>query len=444
MPVTFGGISSGIDTKAIIQATIAAQRVPIDKLGQKKGAYNAQISDLGKLASKLDELQKLAGDMKKTSNVLGFTFGVGDEDVIGVAADGAAAAGRYDLEVTQLAQAEKNRSAAFGSNLSQVRAGTLTIQTAGADPVDVTIEEGMTLDDVVDLINGSGAKVDASIVRDGTSSYLQLTATESGHTIGGAADDAVTITETSTGATGQALGLTQVVQARNAKFTVDGLPVESRTNKPTDIIPGLELTLKKLGTSSLEVAPDKAGSKEKMKAFVDLVNGVMDLVKSSTRTSDGARKAEPDPTIERLGTELRSLVLQTVDGVSSRSSSLSRIGVQINSSGKLEIDNTRFDEALDRDIRGIGRLFTTEDVGLSARLDTIIEKYTESVDGIIGNRKKALNARVDQLDQQMERMGLRLERTQNTMQRQFAAMEQALSTFQAQSQALTAMLYGGG
>lgn len=442
MAVTFGGISSGIDTKAIIQATIAAQRVPINALGAKKSGYNAQISNLGKLASKLDELQKLAKDMGKTSNVLAFNFGVGDDKVLGASANGPASAGRYDVEVTQLAQTEKNRSSAFGSNFSQVKAGTLTIQTPGKDPIEVVIDEGMTLEGVVDRINGSGAAVDASIVRDGTSSFLQISASESGHAIGGSADDAVVLTESYSGADGQELGLTQVVQAKNAQFTVDGLPVQSRTNKPTDVIPGLDLDLKKLGTSTLEVAPDKDGTKEKMKAFVDMVNGAMDLIKSSTRTPDGARKAEPDPTIERLGNELRALILESVPGLPSDRASLTRIGIEINASGKLELDNTRFEKALDKDIRSIGRLFTTSEGGLSERFQSVLKRYTENIDGVITNRKKALNGRVDQLDQQMGRMEVRLERTQTTLQKQFAAMEQALAGIQAQGQALTSLLYG--
>lgn len=442
MAVTFGGISSGIDTKAIIQATIAAQRVPVDRLGERRSAYTSQISDLGKLASKLDELQKLSKDMTKTSSVLAFNFAVGDEDILAATANGPAAAGQYDIEVTQLAQTEKNRSTAFGSNLSEVRAGTLTLQTAGDDAIEVVIDQDMSLEDLVDRINGSGAKVDASIVRDGTSSYLQINAADSGHEIGGAADDALTITENYTGVDGQELGLTQVVQAKNATFVVDGLAAESRSNSPSDIIPGLELKLKKLGTSSLEVSPDKDGTKEKMTAFVTLMNDVLSMVNAGTRTSDGARKAEPDPTIEKLGTELRSLLIESVPGLPTARSSLSRIGLEINSSGKLELDNTRFEEALDKDIRSIGRLFTMADNGLAARIQSMIEPYTESIGGVITNRKDALNERVDQLDQQMGRMETRLERTQTTMQRQFAAMEQALASIQAQGQALTAMLYG--
>ncbi len=440
MVITFGGLTSGIDTKAIIDATITAQRVPVNKLSQRKADYSSQISNLGKLASKLSDLQKMAEDMSKTSNVLAYKLGLGDEDVLGATADGSASAGRYDVEITRLATAEKNRSVAFASAFSEVKAGTLTIETPGETAVDVTIAEGDTLEDVVDKISASAAKVDAAIISDGTSRYLQITAADTGFEIGGVADDAVKVTETYTGSAGGELGLTQVIQARNAALKVDGLSAESRSNTPNDIVPGMQLDLKTLGTSTLDVRPDKAGTTEKIKAFVDLTNEVIDLVRAGTRTSDGARSIDNDPTLERLGSELRGVIYQVVDGLATDANSLSRIGIETTTNGKLEIDNDRLEEALDTDIRGVGRLFTTADKGLSDILSTMLDRYTDSVDGLIGNRKKALNGRIEQLDAQIVRMESRLERTQATLQRQFSAMEQALSVYQTQGKALSASL----
>jgi flagellar hook-associated protein 2 len=442
MVITFGGLTSGIDTKAIIDATIAAQRVPIDKLSQRKSDYSSQISNLGNLASKLGELQKMAEDMSKTSNVLAYELGLGDDKILGATADGAASAGRFDIEITRLATGEKNRSVPFASSFSEVKAGTLTIETAGDTAVDITIAEGDTLEDVVDKISASAAKVDAAIISDGTSRYLQITAADTGHAIGGVADDAIKLTETYTGTTGAELGLTQVVQARNATLKVDGLSAESRSNTPNEIVPGMQLELKTLGTSSLDVRPDKAGTIEKIKAFVDLTNEVIDLVRAGTRTSEGARAIDNDPTLERLGSELRGVIYQAVDGLSTDANSLARIGIETTTNGKLEIDNDRLEEALDTDIRGIGRLFTTADQGLSAILSSTLERYTDNVDGLIGNRKKALNGRIEQLDAQIVRMESRLERTQVTLQRQFSAMEQALAVYQTQGKALSATLLG--
>ena len=62
MAVNFTGISSGIDTAAIIKATLEAQRAPLRQLETRKSSYTARISDLGAIASKLDELKSLAGE----------------------------------------------------------------------------------------------------------------------------------------------------------------------------------------------------------------------------------------------------------------------------------------------------------------------------------------------------------------------------------------------
>jgi len=443
MAVTFNGISSGIDTQAIIKAMLDAQRKPITQLESKRSGYNSQISALGKITSKLDELSTLAKDMADTSKVLAFTIGVGDEEVMTAEANGETTAATYDIDVTQLARAEKNRSAAFGTSLSNVRAGVISLKTAGDDATyDVAIEDGDTLEDVVDKINGSGAKVDASIVRDGTRTYVQVVASEFGHEIGGNADDAVTITETYSGASGQELGLTQVVQAQNAKMTIDGLAAESRTNQPNDLVAGVKLQLKKTGTSSVKVETDGTGTKKNLDAFIAKANELLTEIKNQTRTADGGRTVEPDPAVERLGNELRALVSKAIDGVPSASSSLARIGIETDSSGMLKADTKKLDKAIAGDIRSIARLFTKADTGLSATIQALAKRYTDTTGGVIAERKKLLNGRVDSIDKQVDRMETRLDGLQVTLQKQFTAMEKALQTYTTQGSALSSLYYG--
>ncbi len=440
MGVSFNGISSGIDTASLIKAALDAQRVPVTQLNSRKTSFNAQISGIGQIASKLAELETMAKDMADTSNVLAFDVRTGDDTVLGAKAAGEASEANYDVEVLQLARAEKDRSAAFGSNFSEVKAGKLVIATAGdSASYEITIDQGDRLSTVVDKINASGAGVRASIVRDGTASYLQVVANDSGHVIGGSADDAISLTETSTGTTGQALGLTQVVTAQNAKLNVDGLAVESRSNQPDDVIAGMDLDLKKVGSSTLTVAPDKAGTKDKLSAFVEKANAVLDLVKASTRTSDGARAQNPDSAVERLGTEVRRLVLGTIEGVSGGTSSLTQVGIGTDAAGRLTIDSKKLDKALAGNMNGVSRLFTTPTTGLSAALESLVERYTSSVDGILGGRTKALTKRVDQLDSQIGRMEERIDRMGISLQRQFTTMEKALQTYQNQGNALASL-----
>lgn len=442
MAVNFSGIVSGFDTKALIEATVNAQRQPVNRLESRKSDYESQISTLGKVTSALNELKTLMEEMEETANVLAFDATSSDEDLLTAEVTGSASQGSYELVVTDLARAEKDRSASFVSKYEPVKAGTITITAAGEDAVEIEIADGDTLEEVVEKINASGAKVDASLINDGTNNYLQIVATDTGHTIGGSADDALTISESYTGSTGSELGMTQVVQAKNAKFTVDGLPVEQRTNTVTSVLTDVTLNLKDEGTVTLDIASNRDGTKEKIQAFVDKFNSVLDLIDDSTTTSDGGRAVDSDPTLLQVRADMRSLVAESVAGLSTSYNALARIGIRTSATtGKLEIKTTDFDSALDKDIRSVGRIFTQADSGLAARLLAKIEGYTDSTDGSLTNRTKSLNSRITETDTQIGRMEERIDRLTTTLQRQFTAMEQTLSNLQNQGSLLTSLLY---
>lgn len=437
MAVNFSGLSSGIDSKAIIEATAAAQRVPVQALQARQGGYTTEISDIGDLTSKLAALKTLSEDMQDTAGVLAFTATSSDEEVLTASVTGDVSAGDYAIHVTDLAVAEKDRSTAFTSRLDEVKAGILTITVAGYDPIDVTIEGGDTLADVVDRINVSGARVDASIVNNGTQSYLQLVAQESGHVIGEAADDAVTISEVYFGVDGTELGLTQVVQAKNAAFTIDGLPVEQRSNSVDTVLEGMRFELKKGGDVTLKLAGDHDGTKEKLTAFVTAVNDILASVRASMTDSEGNRRVDADSTFETVASELRGLVSSEVTDLIGTFTSVTDIGIVTNSSGDYEIDDARLETALARDMRAVGRLFTTADTGVGTRIADSVDKYTNGIDGILVNRKTSLNSRIADLDNEIARVEARVVRTTLALTMQFTAMERAISSYQLQGAALS-------
>ncbi|MCA9514647.1 MAG: flagellar filament capping protein FliD [Myxococcales bacterium] len=440
MPVNFTGITSGIDSASIIDALVSAQRGPINALNAKKTSYNAQISGISKVKAALDELKTLAKDMEDVGNVLGYTATSSDEDFLKSNVTGQAAAGRYELDIQELAVAEKDRSVAFSSKFAQVRAGTITIGTPGNDPVDITIEDGDTLQDVADRINASSAAVDASLVFDGTNTYLQVVASESGHEIGGAADDAITITESYTSSLGETLGFSQVVTAKNAQFDLDGLAIEHRTNDVSDVLDGVTLSLKKKGAVTLDIASDQDATKEKLQSFVDKVNEVFKKIDDATLTSDGARAAGADPALLKLRTDLRAAVSNPITGITNSLSSVSQIGIRTNSSGEFEITSKDLEKAMSGDQRALGRLFTTEDTGIAARLQTLLDGYTDSTTGVLSGRTKSLNKMISDADDRIAALESRLATTTTSLQRQFTAMEQAMGLYQSQAAQFAALL----
>ena len=87
--------------------------------------------------------------------------------------------GSYAIEVTQLARQYKLSSAGHADSAALMGAGTMSIQV-GAKAA-VTIPAGdYSLDGLSKAINAAQAGVSATIVNDGSTNHLVITATDSG------------------------------------------------------------------------------------------------------------------------------------------------------------------------------------------------------------------------------------------------------------------------
>lgn len=210
--VTFGGLSSGIDYQAAIDAIIAARRIPVDTLEKRVTANEEKITayrDLSTLLTSLKEsLNALRGAV--TFGGTGNAFkakqafasasrsdgGTASSaaNLVGVTVTNAAATGSHTIEVLQTAAAHKIGGAAATSTTDDL--GTALGLGAGTvagsfDVNGVTIDvlAGDSLQDLRDRINaantGSNATgVTASIVTAGTNqNYIVLTADKTGQAI---------------------------------------------------------------------------------------------------------------------------------------------------------------------------------------------------------------------------------------------------------------------
>ena len=443
--VSISGLISGIDTKAIINAVVNVQRQPILRMQRAKMGLDIQLSKIGGIKSALETLKTKAEEFKDLEGVLKYTSTSSDEAVLTVTSDGEASPGSYALNVTQLAQGEKDRSVAFsGGALDEVKAGSITIDLDDGTQAVITVDVGDTLTDVKNKINAADLDVDASIIDDGTNAYLQVVARNTGHVVGGPASDAITITESYTGATGAELGFTEVTAATNAIFTIDStISVEKQSNSITGVLEGVELELLTIGTSTLTVATDKAGTKENIQTLIDAFNGVLEPIVRELRVT-----AETDPLtslggdflIRKLQSDISDIVSARIQGFANTFTSLAEIGIGTNAAGMLEIDSDKMDEALNGDIVAVGKLFSEDTIGIAAQIEAMTEMYTDSTDGLLSMRTDSLNDRMDDIDDQVFKLKGRLEGLRVRLQKQFTAMEKAMSKIQAQGGALVSFL----
>jgi flagellar hook-associated protein 2 len=367
---------------------------------------------------------------------------------------------------------------AAGAALSQ---GTLTIQLgtwssdgampattsftkAGSAAVSITIGAGETsLSAIRDKINAAGAGVSASIISDANGSRLSLRST----TTGAANGFKITATETTddsdptvglsalsfdaaTGATNSQLTLNQY--ALNAKATVNGISIESATNKLSNISDGLSLTLLKKSDTpvGVNVAADTATMQKAITDFVSAYSSLQSYISLQTKydssTAGAAGTArhdgplEGDPSIVGFQNSMRAVVT-TTSSTSSMFSRLSDLGIAVQKDGTLSVANaTKMTSALAHPDE-LSKLFTTygstnENTGIAVRFATMADNAT-SVNGALFSRSDGLKGELSRNQKQQDDMQTHLDATQARLTAQYQALDTTMSKMTALSAYVT-------
>ena len=430
---------------------MASKRRPINRLERLVKGVSAKISAVSDIQSQLQKLEEQMDKMEDISDVLALTGKVGsgtedDEglDVLNIQATGEANEGTYEVTVTSLASPEKMRSnSTYDTKASEVTAGTLEITLDGEtdDSVIITIDQGDTIADVADKINASDAAVNATLIFDGSDYRLQVVAEETGYTTD-TASEALVITENYTGASGNQLGLVEVSAATNAVVNVDGLDMEFQDNALDEILEGVTIDLKGLGTTTFAISNDKTGTKENIQAFVDVYNETMEIIRKHltvTENSDRNSSLNGDTSISTLKAKIQDIIGTAVSGVDGTFSALSHIGITTEATGKLKINDDDLDEAMDKDLKSIGELFATDDTGMTDRFQELTELYAESLEGLLKEKKDSLSDQKSYYQDRIDSIEIRLESIEARLVRKFSDMEVAISMLQAQGQSLTGL-----
>ncbi len=475
--ISSAGIGSGLDVKGIISSLMAVEAQPLQLLQNKASTVTTEISAVGQIQSLTSTMGDKARALSSSSLWTQTTSNSADPTIVTAdTSTGTAAAGDYSVSVQQLAQGQTVTSTALPSAASTLSSGTLTIQLGtytsdGATPpttsfvnqpnstaVNITIGVGDTsLGSIRDKINAANSGVSASIITDANGSRLSLrsatTGTVNGFKIvatedtndGNAATGLSALNFDATGTTSQ-LALNQ--SAMNAKATVNGITVESTTNKLSNISDGLSLTLLKKTDTPIDVVVS-ADTASMQKAITDFVSAYSALqsyisletkydsntaVKAGTARTDGP--LEGDSSIIGFQNQLRGVV-NTTSTTSSLFVRLSDIGVTVQSDGTLlNSSATKLTAALAHPDE-LQKLFATqgttnENTGIAVRFAALADKST-SVDGSLYSRTAGLQGELSRNSKQQDDMQVHLDATQARLTAQYQALDTTMAKMSALS-----------
>jgi flagellar hook-associated protein 2 len=431
MGITFSGIASGIDTGAIIESFVYSERAPIRAMEAQKKDYNSQLDNVRTLNSRMQALQKTMQGLSSIGDFLSFSAEYSEKDAMSVSTNGDASPGVYTVNVDRLAKAERDYSTAtFSSKDTKGVAGTGTLSiTVGADDaVDIDVTDSMTLEDIVNKINGSEAEVSASLVFDGSEYHVQI----SGSKTGTVADAGISFGESGT----LNFGFTEYQGAQDAQMTIDGITISSSTNTFEDVLTGVTININEETTDSfqMEIKSDNTKIKETLEGFVDSYNEILELVKKDTTSNS---------TLRSLRLQMGTMIANALGDVGGTYTALSQIGISTNNDGTLKLDGSDLEDALARDTRGVAQLFSGSDDGtvdgMGDLFDTFIDRYVSSVDGVLKTQESGLQRMITNIDDSILQAEDRVTAYEQGLTTKFTAMEISMNELQSQMNYMTSM-----
>ena len=256
------GIGTGIDINSIVTAQVNAEKAPkTQQLDRLEKATTSRLSALGTLKGSLSGLQTAIQNLNKPSLFSTRTASSSSSAVLSAKADPAAIAGKYSVQVQQLATSSKvglqsvpaDASTTFSSGKMTISAGSTSIE------VDVSATNN-TLAGMRDSINAAGKDkgISATIVTDASGSRLVLSSTATG------AGNDIKVAVTEDGVTSGTVSLASQAFQPSASLK---LPAFSGAPASTLFQSG-NLAIK-AGTSTLNVAISDGSSLESVRDAIN-------------------------------------------------------------------------------------------------------------------------------------------------------------------------------
>lgn len=441
---TITGPGSGYDTQGIVKALVGAEKAPKQsQITKQQTVTTTQLSAVGSVKSALEAYRTAITKLNSASSFNGLAATTSDEKNVKVTLGDAASSGKYALVVDNLATSSKVTSKLFTGAAAVANAGeenqTLTINQSGKS-YNVIITGGSTLQQVRESINTqlSAQGISANVLSDSNGARLVIGSSNSG----------VGTDITLSGDSDLAVGYDKGPAAVNAKYSIDGIKMESTSNTVTSAISGVTLDLvaptEANKTTTINVASNTATLKTSVQSFVTAYNTLMTAINAQTKVTATGDQATTtagaltgDASMRDLVSSIRS---ELVNGSGSGSiSSLSQMGITTDQkTGLLSLDDKQWDAAVAKNPTDIAKLFTGTN-GLITRMNKATESYVGTT-GTLASRVKDLNTKFSDLTVQQADLDRRMAALQLSLSAKYTAMDTLIAKINASSSSIMTTL----
>ena len=392
--IYMNNVTGLLDIDSMIQGLLQSKTQDIQDLQNEVATLQAQASSLSNLLSALNDVNDFIENLNVSNLFTTKTVTVGDESILSATAESDTPNLTIrDINVSKLSQEEIRTSSTGVTNLdSAIDSATFTLRYWTSD---TTYEEteinfsGGTLEDLVDMINSSQDKIEASILFDGTYYKLMLSEKSVSNSTKETATDSAVI-EISSGSLPTQLGVLETLQsAQNAEIQIgsSGTTFTSASNTFENIVSGLTITVYQTGTTYLTVENDYSQVSSNLSDFLEKINNVIDLINSTT-SQGGLFQGN-------------AVITQIKTQIFSQMEPLTNLGIiNIDDNGKYSLDSETLNNLIENDLETLQSAITQ----IKTNFTSVLEDLTDTL-----NVYKSIQ------DQQIQRINEKIEELQESL-----------------------------
>ena len=449
------GAGSGIDVKALAQGLVDAEKIPRkERIDAKIAKTEAKITGFSAIKYALSELKTAFAKVNDASEFAAIKPSNTQASAFGVTASSSAQAGSYGIEVLQTAQAQRTASGSFADRSTPLNGGSaftlnLTLGGVSQDPIAVTTA---TPAGMVSAINGADLGVTAQLINTGSGFNVVLT----GET--GATQSFTLGSDDGSGNAVADVGFTNHLQtAADANFKVNGLTVTRSTNSISDVIDGVTLDLytNTTGAARLDLNRETTGIKDNLKGLVTAYNDFEATLKilgdagSEVEEFGGALAGES--LLQTVRTQVRDFIINNSSSPGTNIKAARDVGISFDRNGKLTLDETKLDTALQNHFGEVSTMFTAgannqsiysvASGGLAGDAVKRIEKMLLST-GLIDTQSKSATDQITKYKAELTVLEDRMEKLMTRYMNQFSVMESIVGSSTSMRESLKGSFEG--
>ncbi len=228
----------------------------------------------------------------------------------------------------------------------------------------------------------------------------------------------------------------KTLAAKNMEATVDGVAYSVSSNSIV-VEGGLKITATELGNASINVQKDDSNLEIVMKDFINKYNELSDLVDNEIFSAES--KVEDKATLRAMMTGIKEKIFASYGP--NDDLNIFNAGFEINKSGTISLDSTKFNEFAKSNPEDMKMLFlgVAEDKGLGTQIKEYVDDIN-SFSGILTSYENNITSRKEALEKEKDKAIETLDNKYSMLAQQFASYNTIINRFEAQFSGLKLMI----